>query len=82
MNILPKLQSSTELTEDGTPPSYYFQKIWQSTMKLLQGLIRPALTATPIDNGDLVFEFTTNTTLKIKVKGYDGVVRSVSLTLV
>ena len=41
----------------------------------------PPASATPANNGDCVFELTNNTTLKIKVKGSDGTVRSVSLTL-
>lgn len=31
--------------------------------------------------GDMVFELTNNTTLTVKVKGSDGIVRSVALTL-
>jgi hypothetical protein len=42
---------------------------------------RPATSATPAANGDMVFELTSNTSLKIKVKGSDGVVRSTTLTL-
>jgi hypothetical protein len=41
----------------------------------------PATTATPTNNGEQTFELTSNTQLKIKVKGSDGVVRSTSLTL-
>lgn len=41
----------------------------------------PAASATPASNGQMTFELTSNTTLKIKVKGSDGTVRSVSLTL-
>ena len=42
---------------------------------------QPAASATPADNGDMVFELTDNTTLTIKVKGSDGTVRVVALTL-
>lgn len=42
---------------------------------------KPASTATPANNGDMVFELTDNTTLTIKVKGSDGNVRLVALTL-
>jgi hypothetical protein len=45
------------------------------------GKLRPPATATPASNGDMVFELTNNTTLTIKVKGSDGVVRSATLTL-
>ncbi len=41
----------------------------------------PAASATPANNGDLVFERTSNTNLTIKMKGTDGIVRSVVLTL-
>jgi len=41
----------------------------------------PGSSVTPANNGDVVIEATSNTTLKIKLKGSDGVVRSVSLTL-
>lgn len=43
-------------------------------------LIPPA-SATPENNGDLVFQLTSNTSLVIKVKGSDGTVRSTTLTL-
>lgn len=42
---------------------------------------RPAASATPITNGDLIFEATSNTSLKLKLKGTDGTVRAVTLTL-
>ena len=42
---------------------------------------QPATTATPTNNGDMVFELTDNSTLTIKVKGSDGTVRVVALTL-
>lgn len=38
--------------------------------------------ATPLDNNDIVFVLTSNTTLTIKVKGTDGIVRSANITLV
>lgn len=41
----------------------------------------PAASATPANNGEMTFELTSNTSLKIKVKGSDGTVRSVTLTL-
>lgn len=43
--------------------------------------IKPSASATPANNGDMTFELTNDTTLKVKVKGSDGVVRSASLTL-
>jgi hypothetical protein len=44
-------------------------------------ILQPAASATPSSNGDMVFELTDNTTLTIKVKGSDGTVRVVALTL-
>jgi hypothetical protein len=41
----------------------------------------PATSATPLNNGDMCFETTSNTTLTVKFKGSDGVVRSTTLTL-
>lgn len=41
----------------------------------------PGNSVTPVDNGDVVFELTNNTTLTVKAKGSDGVVRSGTITL-
>lgn len=41
----------------------------------------PAAAAALTVNGEMTFEFTTNTTLKIKARGTDGVVREASLAL-
>jgi len=41
----------------------------------------PGASVTPVDNGDVVFELTNNTTLTIKARGSDGVVRSGTITL-
>ena len=41
----------------------------------------PASSVTPVDNGDLVIEATSNTSLTFRYKGSDGTVRSASLTL-
>ena len=40
-----------------------------------------ATTVTPATHGDLVFETTSDTSVTIKLKGSDGIVRSVALTL-
>ena len=55
---------------------YYIDTKFNGTLT-----IKPSAFATPTNNGDMAFELTSNTTLKIKVKGSDGVVRSASLTL-
>jgi hypothetical protein len=36
---------------------------------------------TPANNGDIVIEATSNTSVTIKLKGSDGTIRSVALTL-
>lgn len=59
------------LYSGSTRPSYYAGNV---SFKL-------SASQTPINNNDIVFELTNDTTLKIKVKGSDGVVRSASLTL-
>jgi hypothetical protein len=41
----------------------------------------PSSSVDPVNNGDVVFELTDDSTLTIKAKGSDGVVRSVALTL-
>jgi len=41
----------------------------------------PGASVTPVDNGDVVFELTSNTTLTVKAKGSDGTVRSGTITL-
>lgn len=43
--------------------------------------LKPPASVTPANNGDMTFELTSDTQLKIKVKGSDGTVRSVNLTL-
>lgn len=42
----------------------------------------PGASVTPVDNGDVVFELTDNTTLTIKAKGSDGTVRTATLVLI
>ena len=44
-------------------------------------VIQPQASVTPGGIGDMVFQLTSNTSLTIKVKGSDGTVRSVALTL-
>ena len=43
--------------------------------------IKPQASATPAMAGEMVFQLTNDTTLVVKVKGSDGVVRSATLTL-
>lgn len=44
-------------------------------------VITPSSSATPHQIGSMVFQLTDDTTLVVKVKGSDGVVRSATLTL-
>jgi hypothetical protein len=44
-------------------------------------VIQPQASVTPNALGDMVFQLSSNTSLVIKVKGLDGVIRSVTLTL-
>ena len=41
----------------------------------------PGNSVTPVDNGHVVFEATSNTTLTVKLKGTDGTIRSGTITL-
>jgi hypothetical protein len=41
----------------------------------------PGASVTPVDNGDVVFEATNNTTFTVKLKGSDGTVRTGTITL-
>jgi hypothetical protein len=50
-------------------------------LNAIDDIIYPTASNTPTVNGQLVFELTSDTSLKIKVKGSDGTVRSVTLTL-
>jgi hypothetical protein len=43
--------------------------------------IGPGTSVTPTKNGDVVFEFTNNTTITIRARGTDGTVRSGTITL-
>ena len=44
-------------------------------------IFTPPAVTNPVNNGEMVFELTSNTQLKIKVKGSDGIIRKVILTL-
>ena len=43
--------------------------------------IKPQASVNPNGIGELVFQLTSNTSLVVKVKGSDGVIRSATLTL-
>ena len=50
-------------------------------MNKTQFAISPPATATPYSNGDMTFQLTSDTSIAIRVRGSDGVVRSGSITL-
>jgi len=54
---------------------------WQSTLTAVNPEFHIDAGQTPGGNGGIKFELTNNTTLTIKVKGTDGVVRSAAITL-
>ena len=75
VNRIPKATGATvvgdsAITDDGTRITF--------TIPVVE---RPAATVTPAANGDFVVEKTSNTTLTLKLRGSDGVVRAVALTL-
>lgn len=80
--------SSTTVTGRNSG-DYVFHSFWSSSYKPVfvvprgtsDFTIRPAASATPGVNGDMVWQLTNNTTLVVKVKGSDGTVRSATLTL-
>lgn len=55
--------------------------ITKEWLNSIDDLKYPPSTNTPVTNNEVVFQLTSNTQLTIKVKGLDGVVRSVNLTL-
>lgn len=71
-------------TDTGTSPNqiplnqYLGQMAFQNPEAVV---VKPQASAVPNGIGDLVFQLTSNTSLEIKVKGSDGTVRSVALTL-
>lgn len=72
--------------------SEYISTSWRYRVKGAAGILfeldsdgkptfRPPASATPINNGDLVIQATSNTSLTFRFKGSDGTVRQASLTL-
>jgi hypothetical protein len=56
--------------------AYRWQNVYSQNV-----VLSPPASVTPANNGDVTFQLTSNTQLTIKVKGSDGTVRSVNLTL-
>ena len=76
--------SGVEQSDIGTEPNqiplnqYLGDLAFQSADSLI---IRPPTDSTPHLPGSMTFQLTNNTTLSVKVKGSDGVVRTATLTL-
>lgn len=73
--------SAIAVTPTGAITATDAQTALQDLDTRIQALAHPAASATPPSNGDLAIELTSDTTLTIKVKGSDGTIRSVALTL-
>lgn len=63
------------------PPGLMPERVRTALNAILALTQAPAASVTPSENGDLAIEATNNTTLKFKLKGSDGVVRSGTVTL-
>jgi hypothetical protein len=64
--------------------SAHLEQIYAVAKQITEGgsfVFTPQPIVTPVNNGDMVFELTSNTKLTIKVKGSDGIIRKVALTL-
>lgn len=58
-----------------------FRSLQESIGGLVEGRMVPESSADPAENGELVVEATSNTTLTFKLRGTDGTVRSGTITL-
>ena len=56
-------------------------RITAGTLSISPNVVQLPATITPVNNGDMSFQLTSNTQLTIKVKGTDGIVRSANITL-
>ena len=74
---------------DSTKNSWIFSSNADGSLNQLYGKtyvnsdfsFKPSSSVTPTSNGELIFEATSNTSVTVKLKGTDGVVRSALLTL-
>lgn len=64
-----------------TPRSGYITQVSSDLNVVGNFKCLPSASVTPVNNGELVVQATSNTTVTIKLKGSDGTVRSVNLTL-
>lgn len=71
-------------TDIGTSPNELPLNQYLGNLAYMNGnnvVLNPVASVTPNGIGDMVFQLTNDTTLVVKVKGSDGTVRSVTLTL-
>jgi hypothetical protein len=64
--------------------SAHLEQIYAVAMAITEGgsfIMTPAEVANPVNNGEMVFELTSNELLTIKVMGSDGVIRTAELPL-
>jgi hypothetical protein len=73
------LRFSTPIVNAEGLPTQRFQQMWQQLFT--KPIFRLVPEQDPPAKGDLVVEATSDTSLTLKYRGSDGVVRSVSLTL-
>jgi hypothetical protein len=74
----------TSQTDIGTAPNQVPLNQYLGNVAFMdsnQLVVNPAASVSPAGIGDMVFQLTSNTSLEIKVRGSDGTVRSVALTL-
>lgn len=78
---LPSLQRKDKIVEEDGTPAFSFHQFWQTLIKRVNLLTFPSTEVEPNNVGEMSFELTSDTSLTVKVKGSDGIVRSNVLTL-
>lgn len=73
------LRYNTPVVNAAGNPTPFFLRLWENLFR--RPIFALASAQNPGRDGDMVIEATSNTTLTIKYRGQDGVVRSATLTL-
>lgn len=81
MAVIQSPQDTVAYVDQKGKPSKDFYNWVRFISTAFLRLSRPPSSITPTDNGDLVIQATSDTSLTFKYKGSDGTVRSASLTL-
>ncbi len=63
------------------PPNMMGQVVRARINAAFAAIFQPPASTLPVNNGDLVIQATSNTSLTFRYKGSDGIVRSGSVTL-